>query len=86
VTRQLKDGIAEQEEMAIAMQWHIKHLSTVTSQHMRTDELVEAVFSMWSATRLYGNNQQEKLVRQKLKLVVRSHELQVRSGSSHLAM
>jgi hypothetical protein len=46
VTRQLKAGIVEQEEVAIAMQWHMKHISTVTSQHATTDELLEEVFSV----------------------------------------
>jgi hypothetical protein len=42
----------EQEEAAIAMQQHSEHVSAAMNQHTTTEELLEAVFSVWSMLRL----------------------------------
>jgi hypothetical protein len=49
----LKAGILKLEEAPIATQRRGKH-SAATNQHATTEELLEAVFSMWSAPRLYS--------------------------------
>jgi hypothetical protein len=56
----------EQAEVAIAKQWHGKHVSTAVNQHATIEELLEAVFSMQSVPRLYSEDQWEKLVSRKL--------------------
>jgi hypothetical protein len=52
LTLWLKAGIMEQEEVAIAWQWHCKQFSMTTNKCATTEELLEAVFSMWSMLRL----------------------------------
>jgi hypothetical protein len=52
----------EKEEVAIATQSCGKHISAAINQHATTDELLEAVFSVWFVPRLYSKDQQEKLV------------------------
>jgi hypothetical protein len=56
MTWQLKAGIVE-EEAAIARQRHGKHISTAMNKHETIEELLEAVFSMQSAPRLYNEDQ-----------------------------
>jgi hypothetical protein len=46
VTRQLKAGILEQEEEAIARQRGGKHISTATNQYATVEELLGTKFSM----------------------------------------
>jgi hypothetical protein len=60
VTWRLKARTVKQEEAATARQRHIKHVSAVTNQNATTEELPEAVSSMWSAPRLYSEDQREK--------------------------
>jgi hypothetical protein len=40
-----------------------KDVSVATSKHAAIEELLEAMFSMWSMARLYSENQQVKLVK-----------------------
>jgi hypothetical protein len=54
----------EQEHAAIARQQQSKHVSGATNQHMTIDELLELMFDVWSALRLYNEAQWEKLVSQ----------------------
>jgi hypothetical protein len=51
--------------------------SAATNQHATTEEVLKAVFSVWSAQRLYSKDQRATAI---------SHELQVSSGSSCLAV
>jgi hypothetical protein len=53
VTCGLKAGIVEQGEVATARQRHDKHVSTAMNQQATTEELLEAVFSVWSSLRLH---------------------------------
>jgi hypothetical protein len=71
VTCGLKAGTVKQEEVAIATQWHDKHVSTAMNQQATIEELLEVVFSVWSALRLYGEDQQQKLVSWRSELAVR---------------
>jgi hypothetical protein len=50
------------KEAAIARQQRGKHISATTNQHETVEELFESVFSVWSAPRLYSEDQWEKLV------------------------
>jgi hypothetical protein len=59
VTRGLKAGTVKQEEVATATQWHGKHVSTAMNQKATIEELLEVVFSVWSALRLYSEDQQK---------------------------
>jgi hypothetical protein len=52
VTWWLKVETVEQEEGAIARQRRGKHIFAATNQHATTEELLEAVFSVWIAPRL----------------------------------
>jgi hypothetical protein len=58
------------EETAIARQRHGKHVSVAVDMHATVEELLEAVFSMWSVPRLYNENlwanylSHERVVRQ----------------------
>jgi hypothetical protein len=38
----------EKEKAVIARQWHRKHISIATNQHVTVDELLEVAFSVWS--------------------------------------
>jgi hypothetical protein len=44
----------EPEETAIAGQHHGKHMSAAMDTHATVEELLEAVFSVWSMPRLHG--------------------------------
>jgi hypothetical protein len=44
-----------------AWRWHGKHISAAMNQHA-IEELLEAVFSMWSAPRLYNEDKQQQLI------------------------
>jgi hypothetical protein len=44
----LKAGILEPDVMAIARQWLSKHITMATNIHPTTEELLDAMFSMWS--------------------------------------
>jgi hypothetical protein len=72
VTWRLIAGIVEQEEVVIAGQWHGKHVSVATTQHVTIRELLEVVFSMQSVLRLYSEDQWEKLIGQSQRLPVKS--------------
>jgi hypothetical protein len=48
--------MVEQEDVAVARQRHSKRISTATNKHVTTEELLEIVFSMWSAPRLYNED------------------------------
>jgi hypothetical protein len=76
----------EQEEAAIARQRRVKHVSAAMNQHPAIEELLEAVFSVWSTPRPYSEDQLEKLMSRRLESAVSSHELQVSSGSLWLAV
>jgi hypothetical protein len=52
----------EQEPAAVARQRRGIHVSTATNQHVTIDVLLEAVFSVWSAPRLYSEDQQQQEV------------------------
>jgi hypothetical protein len=69
-----------------ARQWHCKHVSTASNQDATIEELLEAAFYVQSMLRPYSKDQREKLVTQRSNLAVSSHELQVSSGSSLLAV
>jgi hypothetical protein len=43
--------------MAIARQWHDKHVSAATNKRAAVEELLEVVFSMWYMLRLYNKHQ-----------------------------
>jgi hypothetical protein len=45
-------------DAAIPKQWHGKHISAAMNQHT-TEELLEAVLSVWSVPRPYNKDQQE---------------------------
>jgi hypothetical protein len=62
----------KQEEVAIATQWHGKHVSTAMNQLAETEELLEVWFSVWSTLRLHGENQQQKLVSRRSELEIES--------------
>jgi hypothetical protein len=44
----------EQQGVAIARQWQGKHVSTAMNKYAKIKELLKAVFSIWSAPRLYN--------------------------------
>jgi truncated hemoglobin YjbI len=73
-----------QVEAAIARHRRCEHVFAVKNQHTKTEEILEAVFSVWSAPRLYSKDQREKLVSRRLESAVSSLELQMGSGSSWL--
>jgi hypothetical protein len=70
VTCGLKAGTVKQEEAAIATQWHGKHVSTAMNLQATIKELLEVVFSVWSALRLYSEDQQQKLVSRRSELAL----------------
>jgi ribosome-interacting GTPase 1 len=70
----MKAVIVQQEEAATVRQHHDKYVSTAMNQHATVEELLEAVFSVQSLLRLYNENHLEKLVSQRLELVVSSLE------------
>jgi hypothetical protein len=82
VTSRLKAGIVEQEEADIARQRLGKHISAANNQQAKIQELLEAMFSVWSAPKLYSEYQLEELVSWRLQSAVSIRELQVSSGSS----
>jgi hypothetical protein len=47
------------EKTSIARQWLGKHIPAATNMHT-TEELLEALFSMLSMSRLYNEDQQDK--------------------------
>lgn len=51
----------EPEETAAARKRLEKHVSTATNMHATVEELLEAVFSMWSVPRLCSEGHWEKL-------------------------
>jgi hypothetical protein len=53
VTYRLKSRSAEREETSVAREWLGKHIPVATSTHATVKELLEAMFSMQSAPRLY---------------------------------
>jgi hypothetical protein len=55
--------IVIQEVEAIARKRCGKHGSTSTNEHTTIEELLEAVFPVWSVLKLYSEDQWEKLVR-----------------------
>jgi hypothetical protein len=63
--------------VTVARQQLSKCISAAMNQHATIEELLEVVFSMQSLPRLYNEDQQQLQF---------SHELQVSSGSSWLAM
>jgi hypothetical protein len=62
VTCHLKGGIVEPEETAVARQRLDKHLAAAVDMHAAIEELLEAVFSVWSVLKLYSEGHQEKSV------------------------
>jgi hypothetical protein len=58
----MKAGVAAPENTSITRERNSKHVSAVTNNHAKTEELLEAVFSMLSVPRLYKKNQWEFLV------------------------
>jgi hypothetical protein len=75
-----------EQEAATARQWRGIHVSEETNRHAKTKELLKVVFSALSAPRVYTKDQWEKLNSRKLGSAVSSHELEVSSGSSWLAV
>jgi hypothetical protein len=65
----MKSWIADPEKTSITRQQHDKHVPTVTDNYTTVEELLEAVFSMWSVLRLYKENQREFLVSRGCELV-----------------
>jgi hypothetical protein len=69
VTYLLKAKMAEPDEMVVARQWLCKHVSTATESrdchntNATMEELLEAVFSMQSASRLYTRDRNSQGVR-----------------------
>jgi hypothetical protein len=57
VTCGLKAGIVEKEETTTARQRLSKHASVAIDTHTTLEELLEAVFSVWSEPRLYNVGQ-----------------------------
>jgi hypothetical protein len=53
------DTDAALEDTAVASQWHCKHISVEMNQHTTIEELLEVMFSMQSAPRLYKEDQQQ---------------------------
>jgi hypothetical protein len=60
------------EQVAVARQQHGNHVSTAMNKHATTEELLEAVFFVWSVLMLYSKDQQVKLVSLRLELAVGS--------------
>jgi hypothetical protein len=56
VTWRLKAGIVEAEETSIAWQWLGKHGPGVTNTQATIEELLDTVFSVGSAPRLYDQD------------------------------
>jgi hypothetical protein len=52
----MKAGILNPGKTTTARQRQGKHMSAVTNNHARTEEFLEAVFSMRSMSRLYMEN------------------------------
>jgi hypothetical protein len=69
----LKGRVTEPEEMAIARQWHGKHVSMATYTPTTIEEPWEAVFSVQSMLRLYNDQWDQLVVSQHSQLVV-GHE------------
>jgi hypothetical protein len=53
VTYRLKARSAEREETAVAKQGLGKQVSSARNNQAKIEELLEAMFSMWSVPRLY---------------------------------
>jgi hypothetical protein len=56
----LKGAIIEPEETTVARQPLYKQLSAAMDKHATIEELLEAVFSVWSVLRLYIEGHREK--------------------------
>jgi hypothetical protein len=69
-----KTRIAESEETAVAMELQRKHVSAVTNTHATIEGLLEAVFIVQSAPRLY--NKEQLPLCDSLELAVRECSLQ----------
>jgi hypothetical protein len=69
----LKAGIVERIDAAISRQWNDEHVSAAKNQHATIAELLEAVFSMQSLPRLYGEDQREKLISRRLAVSMELH-------------
>jgi hypothetical protein len=54
----LKTGIVEPEKMSVARQHFSKHIPVAMNIHTM-EKLLEAVFSMQSVPKLYGEEQQD---------------------------
>jgi hypothetical protein len=52
----LKAGVVEQEEMAIVRQRKSKHVSAATNKRTTIEEVLEAVFSFLSLSRLHSKD------------------------------
>jgi hypothetical protein len=50
------------EKRSVGRKWHSKHVKAVKNNHITTDDLLEAVFSMRSALTIYKENQLESSV------------------------
>jgi hypothetical protein len=46
--------------VAIARQWHGRHVSTAATQQAAVEEMLDVVFSILSLLRLHSENRQEK--------------------------
>lgn len=58
----MKAGAVYQEEEAIANKWRGNDISAGKNQHATIEEVLEAMFCMWSVPRFYNEDQREKLV------------------------
>jgi ribosome-interacting GTPase 1 len=58
----VKARIVEREKTAVARQRSHKYISASTHKHATIEELLDAVFSLRSVTRLYNENEREKRV------------------------
>lgn len=73
VTWRQKAGLVSRIDAATAMEQGRKHVSTAKNKHITMEEPLNAVFSIWSMSRLYSENHWEKLS---------SHDLGVGVGSN----
>jgi hypothetical protein len=65
----------KQKEASIARLRRCEHFSVATNQHAEIEQVLDAVFYMWSALRLYRGDQREKLVSWRSESVVSSLDL-----------
>jgi hypothetical protein len=63
VTRHQKNGIVEPEETAVAGKRRNKHLSMAVNMHATTEQMLEAVFSIWFMPSPCSKGERDSLVK-----------------------